>query len=243
MTVPDVTRLFAAMDATWPPARMFQSGPWTLREGKGGGQRGSATTAKLPVTVTDIAAAETEMHALGQRSLFMIRPQDSDLDQWLETRGYEIVDPVNMYLVRAERVAEDLPMTLAIPTWPALAIQLELWRDAGIGPGRIAVMERVPEPKISILGRHSDTPGGTAFVAADGDIAMLHALEVNPSQRRKGVAETIMKGAANWALEVGAPWLARAVTRANDPANKLYEKLGMTVATNYHYRRAPEETA
>lgn len=237
--MPDASRLFAALDATWPPARFVQVGPWTLREGRGGGQRVSAATANASVTVTDIEQAETGMHALGQRPLFMIRPMDSMLDDWLDARGYDVVDPVNMHVVPADLVAEDLPMTLAIPTWPALAVQLDLWSQAGIGPGRIAVMDRVTGPKTSILGRRGDTPGGTAFIAADGDIAMVHALEITPSERRKGVAATIMKAAANWALQVGASWLALAVTRANQPANGLYRKLGLTVATTYHYRRAP----
>ncbi len=242
MTQPTADDLFEVLDATWAPARCIQAGPWTLREGVGGGQRVSAATANSPVTETDLATAEAGMRALGQHPLFMVRPQDQELDRWLETRGYTIVDPVNMYLVRAEDIAEDLPMTLAIPTWPVLAIQRELWAEGGVGPGRIAVMERVSVPKVSILGRRSDTPGGTAFIAVHNGVAMLHALEVASSQRRKGVAETIMKGAANWAVDIGASWLALAVTRANGPANGLYDKLGMSVATNYHYRRAPLET-
>ena len=242
MTSPTTEQLFSALDTTWAAARFITTGPWTVREGKGGGQRVSAATANSLVAETDIDQAEAEMRGIGQTPLFMIRPQDKALDQWLDRRGYTVVDPVNMYVVRAEEVAEDLPMTLAIPTWPLLAIQRELWAAAGIGPDRIAVMERVSAPKISILGRRSDTPGGTAFVAADHDIAMLHALEVAPSQRRKKVAETVMRGAANWAIDNGATWLAVAVTQANAPANGLYDKLGMTVVTKYHYRRAPTET-
>lgn len=240
---PTPDRLFAALDATWCPADIVRTGPWTLRRGDGGGQRVSAATADSPVSETDIDRAEDGMRALDQHPIFMIRPQDADLDTWLDDRGYDVVDPVTLYAVPAAEVAEDLPMTLAISTWPPLAVQLDLWAAGGIGPARIAVMERVAVPKTSILGRRSDTPGGTAFVAADGEIAMLHALEVARSERRQGVAETIMKGAANWAVQTGATWLTLAVTRANDPANGLYRKLGMQAATAYHYRRAPGSAA
>lgn len=243
MKTPDPARLFKALDKTWSPASITTNGPWTLRKGNGGGQRVSAATANSPVLETDISAAETGMRDLGQRPLFMIRPEDESLDQWLDDRKYSIHDPVNIFLIAAADLAEDLPMTLAIPTWPMLAVQKELWRNAGIGPERLAVMERVTAPKVSILGRRSDTPGGTAFVSVDGDIAMLHALEIAQDQRRKGVAQTIMKGAANWAVQNRANWLAVAVTRANASANALYDKLGMSVATRYHYRHAPEETA
>ena len=58
MNTPEPHQLFGVLDATWPPARFVAQGPWTLREGKGGGQRVSAATANSPVTETDIDSAE-----------------------------------------------------------------------------------------------------------------------------------------------------------------------------------------
>ena len=69
---------------------------------------------------------------------------------------------------------------------------------------------------------------------------MLHALGVVPDQRRSGMGAAMIHSAANWAIPRGAKWLALAVTKANVPANSLYERLAMTTATEYHYRRAPE---
>ncbi len=237
---PDAQRLFAALDATWPPARLVIDGPWTLRDGRGGGKRVSAATANIPVSETDIASAEAGMIALGQQPLFMIRQQDTDLDGWLDARRYTVVDPVVMYLSPVSALADPQPMTAIVPTWPMLAIQRDLWQMAGIGPGRIAVMERASGPRCALLARHKDTPAGVAFLAADGDIAMIHALEVVPSERRSGVARRAMKAAAQWAADNGAEWLALAVTRANEGANALYRGLGMTPAATYHYRLAPE---
>ena len=238
--IPDATRLFAALDATWPPARFVTEGPWTLREGKGGGQRVSAATANSPVSETDIDRAEAGMTALGQTPLFMIRDRDADLDAWLNARGYVVVDPVVIYAAPVSALADPQPMTAIVPTWPMLAIQRDLWQSAGIGPGRFAVMERAATPRTALLARHRDTPAGVAFLAADGEIAMIHALEVVPSERRSGVAGRAMRAAAHWAAANGADWLALAVTRANEGANALYRHLGMTPAATYHYRRAPE---
>ena len=240
---PEAARLFAALDATWPAARFVTEGPWTLREGKGGGQRVSAATANSPVSETDIDRAEAGMAALGQTPLFMIRNRDADLDTWLDARGYAVVDPVVMYVVPVSDLADPQPMTAIVPTWPMLAIQRDLWQAAGIGPGRIAVMERVSRPRTALLARHRDTPAGVAFLAADGEIAMIHALEVVPSERRSGVAGRVMGAAAHWAAANGADWLALAVTQANEAANALYRRLGMTPAATYHYRRAPETPA
>lgn len=203
----------------------------------------SSATANTPVTVTEIDEAETQMHALGQTPLFMIRDGDAALDALLADRRYVIVDPVIVYLAPLAEVAASVKPATAIPTWPPLALQREIWADAGIGPARLAVMERVDAPKTAILGRDGDTPAGTAFAAIDGDIAMLHAIEVAPEARRKGVATRMLRGAANWAAPRGAAWLTVVVTDANDPAKALYRALGMTPCARYHYRRAPEACA
>ncbi len=239
MTPPSPSRLFAALDATWAPANLRDTGPWRIREGQGGGQRVSAATAIYAVTETDIALAETEMRAIGQHPLFMIRDQDSDLDQWLDAREYAIVDPVVLYLADLADMPADTSGTYVIPSWPPLAIQANIWADAGIGPARIEVMRRSSSPKTALLARIGDSPAGVAFVAVDDDIAMLHALEVTPTCRRAGLGLAMMRHAAAWAARGGARWLALAVTRKNTAANALYRKIGMTEAAAYHYRKAP----
>ncbi|MDJ0638320.1 MAG: GNAT family N-acetyltransferase [Paracoccaceae bacterium] len=240
MTAPDADRIFAALDRTWPAAEFLAKGPWTLRKGEGGGQRVSAATANQPVGEQDVLVAEEGMRGLGQRPLFMIRHQDDTLDRLLKTRGYDIVDPVAIYLSPVDTLVRELPLTAATPSWPPLAVQGEIWDTAGIGPARQAIMHRAPSPKTSMLGRTGDVPSGTAFVSVDGDIAMLHALEVAKDARRKGVGRAIMQGCANWVQLQGATWMTLAVTRANAAANALYLDLGMKEVAAYHYRRAPE---
>lgn len=243
MTVPSPARLFQALDATWPAASTHTVGPWRLRRGKGGGQRVSAATAEGGAEPGEITAAEREMRALNQKPLFLVKDGENELDAELEARGYTIGDPTVIYLAETAEIAAELPITAAMPSWPPLAVQLELWASGGIGPARIAIMERCSCPKTALLGRSGDVPAGTAFVAADGDIAMVHAVEVVPSLRRKSVARRMMQASANWAADQGAKWISLAVTRANAPANALYHALGMHQATAYHYRRFPEGSA
>ena len=71
---------------------------------------------------------------------------------------------------------------------------------------------------------------------------MLHALEVAPIARRKGLATVMMRAAADWARTEGAEWLSVLVVAANEPANALYAALGMQEVSRYHYRR-PRETS
>ena len=234
--------MFKALDATWPAAARIETGPWILRQGLGGGQRVSAATAEGPVTEADISLAEDGMRAIGQRPLFMIR-DDNALDTWLDARGYDIVDPVSLYCAKTETLAKPVPLTSAIPSWPPLAVQADIWDAGGVTQPRRDVMERALGRKTSLLGRTGDVPCGTIFVATDGEVAMLHALEVLVDNRRSGVARTLMIATANWAKEMQANWLTLAVTTANEAANALYQSLGMTTAGTYHYRRAPEGKA
>lgn len=240
MTRPTPELLFEVLNDTWPPARYVSAGPWTLREGKGGGQRVSAATAIGIVTEPDIAQAEDGMRNLGQRPLFMVRDDEATLDGWLAAHGYDIVDPVTMFLAPTETLVGDLPLTTAIPTWPPLAIQRDLWAEVGIGPARLAVMERATCEKTTVLARLGDTPCGTSYVAAAHGVAMLHALEVMPAQQRNGIGRALLTACANWAQQSGAKWFALAAMTANQAANALYRSAGMAPATNYHYRRSPE---
>jgi ribosomal protein S18 acetylase RimI-like enzyme len=185
----------------------------------------------------DLAAAEAGMARLGQRALFMVRGGDDALDAALATRGYAVMDPVVGYAapVAALAVARPPPVT-TFEVWPVLAAQREIWAEGGIGPARIAVMERALGPKVSILGRVEDSPAGAGFVAVHGGIAVVHALEVAARFRRRGLGVHMLRAAAFWAQGAGAEWLALVVTEANTGARALYAGMGMQVAARYHYR-------
>jgi GNAT superfamily N-acetyltransferase len=225
--------LARVMEETWPPAARWRLGPFTLRDGAGGGKRVSAASVEGVFAAADLDAAEAE----GVR-LFVVREGEAALDAALAARGYGVVDPVVAYAAPAARLAEPAPEPLAaFPHWPPLAIAREIWSEEGIGPARVAVMERVAGPKTVVMARTKDHPVGAAFVAVSGDIAMLHALEVRQAARRQGSANNILRVAARWALDQGASTLSLVVTEANAPARALYASLGMRVVGQYHYRQ------
>ncbi|WP_170439936.1 GNAT family N-acetyltransferase [Ruegeria arenilitoris] len=228
----------AVVDGTWPAARYEQLGPFLLREGQGGGSRVSAASRAGPVTATDIEAAEAAMLAMGQKRIFCLRPHDADLDETLAQRGYEVLDPVNIYACPVSRLTDQpVPPVTVFCLWEPLAIMREIWAQGGIGPARLAVMERATGPKTGLLLRHRDQPAGTAYVAIHDGIAMLHALEIVPAHRRQGLGQWAMRAAAFWALDNGAHTLSVICTKANTGANALYHSLGMERVGEYHYRQ------
>ncbi|NCO20745.1 MAG: GNAT family N-acetyltransferase [Rhodobacterales bacterium] len=229
--------LFAVLDATWPAARTVALPAFLIRDGQGGGKRVSAAQATGAVDAADLAAAEQAMQALGQPPLFILRRADDPLDAVLADHGYRVVDPTVIRGCAVETLtALPLPRVAAFALWEPLQIMRDIWAEAGIGPARLAVMQRVTGPKTAVLGRSHDKPAGVAFVALHGDIAMVHALEVRVASRRQGTARHMMICAARWAAGQGARQIALAVTEANTGANALYASLAMPVRAKYHYR-------
>ncbi|TCL01235.1 acetyltransferase (GNAT) family protein [Shimia isoporae] len=242
MSLPNIRTLYDVVEATWPPASITRVGPVTIRDGQGGGKRVSAGTVDGAFTEADLDAAEAAMLALGQYRIFMVREGEDTLDEALEVRGYEIVDPVNVYAAKAEDIAtERPPRTAAIPGWEPLRIMEEIWAKGGIGPARINVMQRANGPKTGFVSRWNDQPAGTSFMAMHAGIGMVHAVEILPHQRRQGVGRFLMRRAAFWVLEQGGHTLSVICTQANEGANGLYASLGMTVVGQYHYRQKTKD--
>lgn len=239
--IPPAQTLYAVIEGTWPPAAVGQAGPFTIRDGAGGGKRVSAATAKGPVTRDDLPGAEAAMQALGQVPLFMIREGDDALDALLAARGYAVVDPVNMYCAPVSLLAgAEIPPVTAYDIWEPLAVMREIWAAGGIGPARIDVMARAGGPKTGLFGRHANHPAAAGFCAVHAGVAMVHALEILPRHRRVGLGRHLMHHAADWAARQGAGHIAAVCTQVNGPANGLYASLGMSLVGEYHYRQKEE---
>lgn len=237
MTLPAPAVVLAAVGATWPPASVRVLGPFVIREGQGGGSRVSAATVTRPMTADELPLAEAAMRALGQTPLFMVRDGDAALDRLLAAQGYAVKDKVIGYAASVALLTEHPPPPVTtFEVWPPLAVQREIWAEADIGPERLAIMHRVLGPRTSLLGRLNDSPAGTAFVACDGSLAMLHGLAVGVQHRRQGLGTHLLRAAAIWAKAQRATYLSLVVTDANTAARAAYESAGMVAVGRYHYR-------
>ena len=235
---PEEAEILQTVDATWPAARYFESGPFTLRLGHDGGQRVSAASARGPASAAEIGVAERSMLALDQARLFMISGKDTALDTALAARGYAVKDPVTMFACPVETLARHDPKGLtAIRAEAPLGVMKDIWAAGRIEKGRLAVMARAKGPKTYLLGRVDDRAAGAGFVAMHGKIAMLHALEILPEHRRKGLGLAMTAAAAAWALENGAETFSLIAISSNQAAYGLYRHLGMQNVGHYHYRK------
>jgi len=242
VTLPNLDELISALEATWPPASSMGVGPFTLRDGAGGGKRVSAATPNAPATADHIANAAAIMAAAGTARLFRLQPDDGALDDSLAEQGYQVLDPTRLFAAPVDAMLNpEQPPLAAVASDACLGIQSDIWEDGGIGPARRAVMDRACGPKAWLLSRLKDRVTGAGFVAVHNGIAMVHALEVRRSARRHGGARAMMHRAAKWAAAHEATQVSVAVTQANAAANSLYASLGMTVVGHYHYRIHPDD--
>ena len=239
-TPPTADQIFAALDETWPPAAVKTQDGWMLRDGAGGGKRVSA--ASRIAADAEIGVAAEAMRAMGQTPIFQVRGEEPGLDVGLEAARYLVVDPVWLYVARTSGLIDGKSEESRVYRGQfAVAAMKEIWAAGGVGPARLAVMERAAAPKSWLMTRIDDRPAGVAFVSVAGDIAMIHAIEVAGAYRRQGAGRALMSGAATFAADNGASWLALAVTKANVGANNLYRSLGMEAVAGYHYRVSDEQ--
>lgn len=245
MTLPGGRDLARTMMKTWPSAGQTRVGRFTVGHGQGGGNRVSAARmvdlgdTGENITETDLGPVIREQKRLGQEFLFAVFDWQTALDQVLEQEGFTIRDATDMLACPIDAIAAAPPAVTCFDVWPPLAAQEEIWADGGIGPSRLSIMARAPMPKTTLFGRTADKPAGSAFVAIEGGIAMLHALEVLGPLRRKGLARTMTCAAADWARQRGALVFSVLVTQQNDAARALYRSMGMQKVASYHYRVAP----
>lgn len=243
----NIADLIPVLAATWPSAAMQTVGPFTVPTADPGGNRVSAarlgdSTARS-VSEEELTAAQAAMEAQGRRPLFQVLDHQTPLSDMLDAQGYIARDATDAMVIRAADLAATPPPVTAFTIWPPLAIQTELWEAGGITAPRRAIMQRATCPKTSLFGRITDKPAGAAFIGIHGDIAMLHALEVAPIARRKGLAVHMMRAAAEWAVANRAEWLSILVTQQNVAAQGLYASLGMQPVGTYHYREKQGGTA
>jgi ribosomal protein S18 acetylase RimI-like enzyme len=231
---PDLARAF---ETTWPAADYADAGAFRVGRGLGAGGRVSSTRALGPDwDEGDIPATEAIHRGWRQRPTFRLPDSDARLADALARRGWRRDHPTAiMALDCAALTDREVPDMTAFDIWPPLAIQGDIWAAGNIGAARQAVMPRVALPKTSILGRDEDRAAGAAFAAVDGPVAMIHAVEIAPGFRRRGLAGWLIRKAATWAEANGATRLGLAVSVANTGARALYDRMGFVEIGRYAY--------
>ena len=225
------------LEKTWPPQKVIYYADWTIRISDGAGKSASAISLEGSWKEASFKKLKDFLKKLGKSEIFMIYKPDSLLEKELDKLNYQIFDKSCVFEIAvAELIKTKPPPNSMFSIWPPLNIQKVLWNSNDVGWQRQAIMHRANQPKTSILGRWSDNPVASAFVAKSGNVAFLHALVVDQSFRRQGVAKALMQHAGQWANRHNCTTLMVVTTEANIAATSLYTSLEFQLVNKYHYR-------
>jgi N-acetylglutamate synthase len=233
----------------WPAATTVWLGSWRLGLDLGVTRRANSVlpNAAQPVDDPDAMIDEVERRyrAQGLPSCFKMTAaaEPADLDLRLERRGYR-AEGHSLVLIADTR-------TVALPPSARVAIELqggpsEAWLDAcwpaaqyaGERSARRQIVARAPVPRSFGLARLGDAAAGAALAVTGRGWVGLTAVHTLPEQRRRGVAQSLLRALAGWAAGQGVERLYLQVEADNAAAHKLYSGLGFTEAYRYHYRRS-----
>ncbi|MEU7111130.1 GNAT family N-acetyltransferase [Streptomyces sp. NPDC046182] len=118
-----------------------------------------------------------------------------------------------------------------------------LWRynrSGVVGPHVLSVLSSGPSVWFASVPGTEDIPAAIGRCVVDGRWAGFMAVEVDPAQRRQGLATAVMAALARQALGEGASAAWLQVEAENDAARSLYEGMGFAVHHHYHHYRATE---
>jgi GNAT superfamily N-acetyltransferase len=97
-------------------------------------------------------------------------------------------------------------------------------------PAQAFASLRTPDGEAVAIGRAASARGWTGIAA----------VEVAPSQRRRGLARIVMAALLDWGREQGDRAAYLQVARDNTAARALYDRLGFAAHSGYHYRIQPD---
>ncbi|MGW7429688.1 GNAT family N-acetyltransferase [Streptomyces sp. NPDC054861] len=108
------------------------------------------------------------------------------------------------------------------------------------GPHVLTVLESGPRVWFASIPGTGDIPAAIGRCVVDGRWAGFMAVEVDPAQRRRGLATSVMTALARKALDEGASAAWLQVEADNAGGRALYEGMGFAVHHHYHHYRAAE---
>ncbi|MBT2365172.1 GNAT family N-acetyltransferase [Streptomyces sp. ISL-10] len=116
---------------------------------------------------------------------------------------------------------------------------LRRYNRAGVpGPHVLQVLGSGPSVWFASIPGTGEVPAAIGRCVVDGRWAGFMAVEVDPENRRQGLATAVMAALARRALEEGASAAWLQVEADNEAARALYGAMGFAVHHHYHHFRA-----
>ena len=252
----DELALEAIAAAGWLPEQTGAVGGWVLRASGGFSLRGNSV---LPLRspgrpLADALALAHDWYAERGLPLQLHVPTEARrlLDAELGERGWPIVDEVQVLVARLDGVG---PHPAGFPANQDSEIDTEVRAEVSAQPdeqwlARYRDGSALSPAARALLTRH-ERVGFAAVREPDGAVVAIGrgvvdegwlgvaAVEVDPAQRRSGLASAVMAALWRWGAARGAVRSYLQVHPDNHAALALYARLGYWHHHDYRYRREP----
>ncbi|MEV0202223.1 GNAT family N-acetyltransferase [Nonomuraea sp. NPDC050691] len=221
----------------WPAYEQRVHEGWVLRHAGGVTKRANSVLAlHRPADLGGaIETAEAFYGERGQRCVFSMGAKAAPgLDEELERRGYEVVDPTVVMVASCGQIGDGAgPVRVEERPWPGW---METWWavDGRYGSG-YGEAERICTGVPAWYGAVEEDGVALAVGRAvpQGDTLGIFCMATRPEARRRGLARTVLRALVRHA-GVGSAYLC--TTAANQAAQALYRSEGFEVVSRYHYR-------
>jgi len=244
----------AGLNASAPPQQRWMDG-WLVRTCPGKAQRArcinAVATGRRPVP-DKLAECAGLYRSLRLPLLIRITPftQPASLDAELAQSGYAFHEDTRVMVRPALAAAElDSPPQPAGTEWAelspgAFAEVIGAMRGSST-EAKHAHAERLkssPVPYRGFVVTRDGIPVACGQIATEGDLVGLYDIATDPNRQRQGLATWLCQRLLTVAIsEHGARSAYLQVGAGNEPARRIYARLGFTDGYSYHYRAAPTE--
>lgn len=243
----------------WPPRHVLDVGGWEVRFAGGYTGRANSVNPWGPARGDldrNVRRCEDLFRERELRPVFRITPavDPPDLDAVLERRGY-VRRSETAVLIRepagvsgapdpapATRGRPDAELTILESVTPDWLASISKW--VGVPPEREplhrAILEAIRPPAAFALLRAGGENVACGLAVREPPWVGLFDLATAPERRGRGFGTSLVTGLLGWGAAGGAPRAYLQVVAGNDPAIRLYRRLGFREAYPYWYRVSTE---
>ena len=232
----------------WPGAREIKLDGWLLRFNGGYTDRANSVQplddGEMPLKTKLVwcMGAFSDAGLPAQFRITSLTDQADALEKELASLGFKKHSPTCVLYLDALPEAE-----ATLEGWRIMTEQSTEWlthfrRMDATSPEHFQTQEellgRLPAPHGFGLLERDGQVAACGQVVVTGDYAGVFDIVTDEALRRQGLGQALVESLMQWAREQGARHAYLQVEAANQPARKLYEKLGFRHLYDYHYWRS-----
>lgn len=230
----------------WPALQTYLYDGWLLRIANGYTKRGNSISPIYQGSVTDLCEKVKRCEAFymeaGMKPVFKMSPfvVSAELDQYLESRGYVIVEPSTVMAVDLTEVKEPENCEVKVEgqcsgSWLSLFAQLNNVSQENIETTRKMLGNAKLRQGFFTLYNNS-VPVSCGLGVIEQSFVGLYDIVTDRQYRNQGFGEQLVLNILKWAKKNGASHSYLQVVQANAPAIRCYDKLGYKKIYTYWYR-------